>query len=136
MLQKSAWNQSYLKDRELISIGLNKFTSKRNCKQIKFTQACVLLWLKMFYLIFILSSIYPTFIAVLLFCQIIKIKKKSLKTFICNVTEVYNVKYLFFLRRKNKTMIKTLHLCISYLCINSKIIDRAKIHRRLENKIT
>lgn len=91
---------------------------------------------KMFYLIFILSSIYPTFIAVLLFCQIIKIKKKSLKTFICNVTEVYNVKYLFFLRRKNKTMIKTLHLCIIYLCINSKIIDRAKIHRRLENKIT
>lgn len=90
----------------------------------------------MFYLIFILSSIYPTFIAVLLFCQIIKIKKKSLKTLICNVTEVYNVKYLFFLRRKNKTMIKTLHLCISYLCINSKIIDRAKIHRRLENKIT
>lgn len=90
----------------------------------------------MFYLIFILSSIYPTFIAVLLFCQIIKIKKKSSKTFICNVTEVYNVKYLFFLRRKNKTMIKTLHLCISYLCINSKIIDRAKIHRRLENKIT
>lgn len=90
----------------------------------------------MFYLIFILSSIYPTFIAVLLFCQIIKIKKKSLKTFICNVTEVYNVKYLFFLRGKNKTMIKTLHLCISYLCINSKIIDRAKIHRRLENKIT
>lgn len=90
----------------------------------------------MFYLIFILSSIYPTFIAVLLFCQIIQIKKKSLKTFICNVTEVYNVKYLFFLRRKNKTMIKTLHLCISYLCINSKIIDRAKIHRRLENKIT
>lgn len=90
----------------------------------------------MFYLIFILSSIYPTFIAVLLFCQIIKIKKKSLKTFICNVTEVYNVKYLIFLRRKNKTMIKTLHLCISYLCINSKIIDRAKIHRRLENKIT
>lgn len=90
----------------------------------------------MFYLIFILSSIYPTFIAVLLFCQIIKIEKKSLKTFICNVTEVYNVKYLFFLRRKNKTMIKTLHLCISYLCINSKIIDRAKIHRRLENKIT
>lgn len=90
----------------------------------------------MFYLIFILSSIYPTFIAVLLFCQIIKIKKKSLKTFICNVTEVYNVKYLFFLRRKNKTMIKTLYLCISYLCINSKIIDRAKIHRRLENKIT
>lgn len=90
----------------------------------------------MFYLIFILSSIYPTFITVLLFCQIIKIKKKSLKTFICNVTEVYNVKYLFFLRRKNKTMIKTLHLCISYLCINSKIIDRAKIHRRLENKIT
>lgn len=90
----------------------------------------------MFYLIFILSSIYPTFIAVLLFCQIIKIKKKSLKTFICNVTEVYNAKYLFFLRRKNKTMIKTLHLCISYLCINSKIIDRAKIHRRLENKIT
>lgn len=65
-----------------------------------------------------------------------KNKKKSLKTFICNVTEVYNVKYLFFLRRKNKTMIKTLHLCISYLCINSKIIDRAKIHRRLENKIT
>lgn len=53
-----------------------------------------------------------------------------------NVTEVYNVKYLFFLRRKNKTVIKTLHLCISYLCINSKIIDRAKIHRRLENKIT
>lgn len=90
----------------------------------------------MFYLIFVLSSIYPTFIAVLLFCQIIKIKKKSLKYFICNVTEVYNVKYLFFLRRKNKTMIKTLHLCISYLCINSKIIDRAKIHRRLENKIT
>lgn len=90
----------------------------------------------MFYLIFILSSIYPTFIAVLLICQIIKIKKISLKTFICNVTEVYNVKYLFFLRRKNKTMIKTLHLCISYLCINSKIIDRAKIHRRLENKIT
>lgn len=90
----------------------------------------------MFYLIFILSSIYPTFIAVLLFCQIIKNFKKSLKTFICNVTEVYNVKYLFFLRRKNKTMIKTLHLCISYLCINSKIIDRAKIHRRLENKIT
>lgn len=90
----------------------------------------------MFYLIFILSSIYPTFIAVLLICQIIKIKKKGLKTFICNVTEVYNVKYLFFLRRKNKTMIKTLHLCISYLCINSKIIDRAKIHRRLENKIT
>lgn len=90
----------------------------------------------MFYLIFILSSIYPTFIAVLLFCEIIKIKEKSLKTFICNVTEVYNVKYLFFLRRKNKTMIKTLHLCISYLCINSKIIDRAKIHRRLENKIT
>lgn len=68
----------------------------------------------------------------LLFCQIIK----NLKTFKCNVTEVYNVKYLFFLRRKNKTMIKTLHLCISYLCINSKIIDRAKIHRRLENKIT
>lgn len=90
----------------------------------------------MFYFIFILNSIYPTFIAVLLFCQIIKIKKKSLKTFICNVTEVYNVKYLFFLRRKNKTMIKTLLLCIGYLCINSKIIDRAKIHRRLENKIT
>lgn len=90
----------------------------------------------MFYLIFILSSVYPTFIAVLLFCQIIKILKKSLKTFICNVTEVYNVKYLFFLRMKNKTMIKTLHLCISYFCINSKIIDRAKIHRRLENKIT
>lgn len=90
----------------------------------------------MFYLIFILNSIYPTFIAVLLFCQIIKIKKKGLKTLICNVTEVYNVKYLFFLRRKNKTVIKTLHLCISYLCINSKIIDRAKIHRRLENKIT
>lgn len=128
--------KSKLSKRQRVDQYRNKFTSKRNCKQIKFTQACVLLWLKMFYLIFILSSIYPTFIAVLLFCQIIKIKKKSLKTFICNVTEVYNVKYLFFLRRKNKTMIKTFHLCISYLCINSKIIDRAKIHRRLENKIT
>lgn len=78
--------------------------------------------------------------------QIIIFKKKSLNkknmlhTFICNVTEVYNVKetintacYLFFLRRKNKTMIKTLLLCISYLCVNSKIINRAKIHRLLEN---
>lgn len=63
-----------------------------------------------------------------------------LHTFICNVTEVYNVKetyntacYLFFLKRKNKKMIKTLLLCISYLCGKSKIIDRAKIHRLLEN---
>lgn len=34
---------------------------------------------KKFYLILILISIYPTFIAALVFCQIIKFKKKKLK---------------------------------------------------------
>lgn len=63
-----------------------------------------------------------------------------LHTLICNVTEVYNVKetyntacYLFFLRRKNKTMIKlyfyalVIYVLILKLLIEQKFIDCLKI---------